>query len=213
MIKKFEDFLSNESVDESNENKVIVKYRWLDYYNDKWYVTECEVIKRKKRTADIKLLGWGPKGRKPGDIMQVHLKSLIGLENGLQKKKGAPDLSWRKATDPDTFKSDDDEFDDINEGIKNSVERDSEAKNLVGIAKKYFADTGPIQWSELCENRTAYAVHWRIRLTMPTFMRMSKPSTPGRSEPVMSIMPLRESTRMTSLSISSRWRMFISFFR
>ena len=35
MIKKFEDFLPNESVDESNENKVIVKYRWLDYYNDK----------------------------------------------------------------------------------------------------------------------------------------------------------------------------------
>ena len=140
MIKKFEDFLSNESVDESNESKVIVKYRWFDYYNDKWYVTECEVIKRKKRTADIKLLGWGPKGRKPGDIMQVHLKSLIGLENGLQKKKGSPDLSWRKATDPDTFKNDDDDFDDINEGIKNSVERDSEAKNLVGIAKKCFAD-------------------------------------------------------------------------
>lgn len=126
MLKKYSEYIN-----ESGENKQIVKYRWLDYFNSKWYETRCEVISQTDKTAQIKLLEFGPKGSRPGRIMRVHLDSLIGLD----RKKSEPDLSWRKATDPDLFKDDDD---DVNEGIKNPVERNSEAKNLVEIAKSYF---------------------------------------------------------------------------
>jgi hypothetical protein len=128
MLKKYSEYIN-----ESGENKQIVKYRWLDYFNSRWYETRCEVISQTDKTAQIKLLEFGPKGSRPGRIMRVHLDSLIGLE----RKKSEPDLSWRKATDPDLFKDDDD---DVNEGIKNPVERDSEAKNLVEIAKSYFKE-------------------------------------------------------------------------
>jgi hypothetical protein len=131
MFKNFEEFLSNNKVDESNDNRVVVKYRWLDYFNKKWYETKCEIISQTDKTAKIKLLEFGPNGSSPGRIMRVHLGSLIGLE----RKKSEPDLSWRRATDPDLFK---DDGDDVNEGIKNHVERYSEAKNLVEIAKSYF---------------------------------------------------------------------------
>lgn len=124
MLKKYSEYIN-----ESGEKKQIVKYRWLDYFNEKWYETKCEVISQTDKTAKIKLLEFGPKGSRPGRIMRVHLKSLIGLEI----KKSEPDLSWRKATDPDLFKDD-----DVNEGIKNPVERDSEAKNLAEIAKSCF---------------------------------------------------------------------------
>ena len=56
-------------------------------------------------------------------------------------------------------------------------------------------------------------VHWRIKLTMPTFIRVLKPSIPGSSEPVISIKPLRAATRITSDSISSWCRISISFLR
>ena len=126
MLKKYSEYIN-----ESSENKQIVKYRWLDYFNNKWYETRCEVISQTDKTAKIKLLEFGPKGSRPGRIMRVHLDSLIGLE----RKKSEPDLSWRKATDPDLFKDD-----DVNEGLENHVERNSEAKNLVEIAKKCFGD-------------------------------------------------------------------------
>ena len=130
MIKKFEDFLSNKSIEESNENKVIVKYRWLDYFNNTWYETRCEIINKTNKTAQIKLLDFGPKGSRPGRIMRVHLNSLVGLQ------EHEPDLSWRKITDPDLFKDKDN--DDINEGMKNPKEKFLEAKNLVDKAKSSF---------------------------------------------------------------------------
>lgn len=130
MIKKFEDFLSNKSIEESNENKVIVKYRWLDYFNNTWHETRCEIINKTNKTAQIKLLDFGPKGSRPGRIMRVHLNSLVGLQ------EHEPDLSWRKITDPDLFKDKDN--DDINEGMKNPKEKFLEAKNLVDKAKSSF---------------------------------------------------------------------------
>ena len=131
MFKNFEEFLSNNKVDESNDNRVIIKYRWLYWFNKKWYETKCEIISQTDKTAKIKLLEFGPRGSRPGRIMRVQLGSLIGLE----RKKSEPDLSWKRATDPDLFK---DDGDDVNEGIKNPVEKYPEAKNLVEIAKYYF---------------------------------------------------------------------------
>ena len=56
MFKNFEEFLSNNKVDESNDNRVIIKYRWLDYFKNQWYETKCEVISHTDKSAQIKLL-------------------------------------------------------------------------------------------------------------------------------------------------------------
>lgn len=131
MIKNFDEFII-----ESEGNKQVVKYRWLDYFNNRWYETKCEVVSHTDKTAQIKLLEFGPKGSRPGRVMRVHLNSLIGFDDGKQKPE--PNLSWRRYTDPDLFNDKDDD-DDVNES-KNPVERQSEAKNLAEIAKKYFKD-------------------------------------------------------------------------
>lgn len=131
MIKNFDEFII-----ESEGNKQVVKYRWLDYFNNRWYETKCEVVSHTDKTAQIKLLEFGPKGSRPGRVMRVHLNSLIGFDDGKQKPE--PNLSWRKYTDPDLFNDKDDD-DDVNES-KNPVERQTEAKNLAEIAKKYFKD-------------------------------------------------------------------------
>lgn len=131
MIKNFDEFII-----ESEGNKQVIKYRWLDYFNNRWYETKCEIVSHTDKTAQIKLLEFGPKGSRPGRVMRVHLNSLIGFDDGKQKPE--PNLSWRKYTDPDLF-GDKDDDDDVNES-KNPVERQSEAKNLAEIAKKYFKD-------------------------------------------------------------------------
>ena len=133
MFKNFEEFLSNNKVDESNDNRVIIKYRWLDYFKNQWYETKCEVISHTDKSAQIKLLEFGPRGSRPGRVMRVHLKSLVGFNDGKQKSK--PDTSWRRYTDPDLYKDDD----EVNES-KTVIERESEAKNLVEQTKKQFED-------------------------------------------------------------------------
>lgn len=133
MFKNFEEFLSNNKVDESNDNRVIIKYRWLDYFKNQWYETKCEVISHTDKSAQIKLLEFGPRGSRPGRVMRVHLKSLVGFNDG--KQKSEPDTSWRRYTDPDLYKDDD----EVNES-KTVIERESEAKNLVEQTKKYFED-------------------------------------------------------------------------
>ena len=131
MIRKFSDFIT-----ESDENpNEIATYRWFDFYKNTWVRTKCRIISKTNKTAKIKLIDFGPKGAGPGTILQrVHLSSLSGFDKKTQQKE--PDLSWRKSTDPDWDKEDKDE---LNES-KNSVERNSEAKNLVELAKKYFKD-------------------------------------------------------------------------
>ena len=129
MLRKF-----NEYINESNGNKQVVYYHWLDYFKNTWYDTKCEVISHTDKTAVIKLLEPGKNGARPGTQIRVHLNSLKGFNNN--KPKREPDTSWRKYTDPDLEKDDGDE---INES-KNPMERESEAKNLVEQAKKYFKD-------------------------------------------------------------------------
>jgi len=126
MLKKYSEYIN-----ESGENKQIVQYHWLDYFNDRWYDTKCEIISHTDKTAKVKLLSFGPRGSRPGTILtRVHLDSLIGFDDG--KPKREPDLSWRDYTDPDLKKEDREMY----EESKDSAEREPEAKNLVGIAKK-----------------------------------------------------------------------------
>lgn len=133
MLKKYSEYIN-----ESSENKQVVKYRWLDYFNKRWYETRCEVISHTDKTAKIKLLEFGPNGSRPGTIKtRVHLDSLVGFDDG--KPKSEPDTSWRRYTDPDLFKDNDDD-DEVYEAVKTKLERNSEAKNLVYIAKKHFED-------------------------------------------------------------------------
>lgn len=152
MFKGFEEYIN-----ESNMSGQIVRYRWLDYFKNEWYETKCEVISHTDKTAVIKLLGFGKNGTPPGTRMRVHLKSLIGFDYGNRKK---PDMSWRRHTDPDLFKDDDD---NVNEGRKTPDERASEAGNLIGVAKK-FLDDGDVEnaaetW---CEIHDLYADMWEM---------------------------------------------------
>ena len=124
MFKNFEEFLSNNKVDESNDNRVIIKYRWLDYFKNQWYETKCEVISHTDKSAQIKLLEFGPRGSRPGRIMRVHLKSLVGFNDGKQKSK--PDTSWRRYTDPDLYKDDD----EVNES-KTVIEESPKQRTLL----------------------------------------------------------------------------------
>lgn len=74
---------------EQNETKTVT-YRWREPYENVWHETRCEVLSIGKKTANIRLLGFGKNGTKPNTVMRVHLKSLVGL------KDRQPDLSWQK---------------------------------------------------------------------------------------------------------------------
>lgn len=85
------DILSIDQFNESQNQKV--KYRWREAYADIWHETRCEVLSFNDKTAQIKLLEFGKNGKRPGTIMRVHLKSLVGFDN---PNKPKPDLSWQK---------------------------------------------------------------------------------------------------------------------
>lgn len=86
------------TVNELNEQKKQVKYRWREPHANVWHETLCEVLSFTNKTAKIKLLGFGKNGTPPGTILpKVHLDSLIGFEHP-DKQKPAPDLSWHEYT-------------------------------------------------------------------------------------------------------------------
>lgn len=55
-----------------------VYYRWREAYAPVWHKTRCEVLSDNGKTAQIKLLEFGKNGARPGTVMRVHLKSLVG---------------------------------------------------------------------------------------------------------------------------------------
>lgn len=83
-------------IDEFNEHKKTVKYRWREPYANIWHETRCEVLSHTDKTATIKLLEFGKNGMRPGTILKkVHFDSLIGFEN---PNKPEPDTGWKKYT-------------------------------------------------------------------------------------------------------------------
>jgi hypothetical protein len=81
---------------EQNAQKQVVKYRWRESFADIWHETKCEVLSHNDKTAVIKLLEFGKNGRRPGSQMRVHLKSLVGFDDG--KPKQEPNDDWKKYT-------------------------------------------------------------------------------------------------------------------
>ena len=55
------------------------EYRWRESFSDIYHRTECEVLDHNAKTAKIKLLGFGKNGARPGTVLRVHLKSLVGF--------------------------------------------------------------------------------------------------------------------------------------
>lgn len=52
-------------------------YTYLDYFTHTWQTRKVEVIKETEKTADIKMLEFGPRGCPPGSILKgVHKKNL-----------------------------------------------------------------------------------------------------------------------------------------
>lgn len=72
-----------------------VQYRYLDFYSNTWRICRCYVVSHTDKTAVIKLVEFGPRGRTPGSTMRVMIKSLIGFK----QMSTEPDLSWHKYTD------------------------------------------------------------------------------------------------------------------
>lgn len=72
-----------------------VRYRFLDFYANTWRTCRCYVMSHTDKTAIIKLVEFGPRGKTPGTIMRVSLKSLVGFETN----RTEPDLSWHDYTD------------------------------------------------------------------------------------------------------------------
>lgn len=96
-IKKFEDFIEEAKLEEFDGKGQIVKYRYLDYFKQQYFEVRCEVISYNEKRAKIKLLGFGPKGARPGTIMtKIKHSSLIGFK---------PEFP----VDPDTEYEEDDE--------------------------------------------------------------------------------------------------------
>ena len=69
-------------------------YRYLDYYAQAWRTVRCQLLSHNGKTANIRLLAFGPKGRPPGSEMRVHLKSL-----DWKQIVETTDLSWHAWTD------------------------------------------------------------------------------------------------------------------
>lgn len=56
---------------------MITKYTYLDYFSGTWETRKVEVIKETEKTADIKMLEFGPRGCAPGTVLKgVHKKNL-----------------------------------------------------------------------------------------------------------------------------------------
>lgn len=53
------------------------KYRYLDYFRKEWNEIRVLVVQEGRKTSTISLLEFGPRGKKPGDTMRVHNKSII----------------------------------------------------------------------------------------------------------------------------------------
>lgn len=70
------------------------RYRYLDYFAGVWRTVKCQLLRQNGRTATIKLLEFGPKGRPPGSEMRVHIKSL-----DWKMVVDTTDLSWHAWTD------------------------------------------------------------------------------------------------------------------
>lgn len=52
-------------------------YTYLDYFTHTWQTRKVEVIKEREKTADIKMLEFGPRNCPPGTILKgVHKKNL-----------------------------------------------------------------------------------------------------------------------------------------
>lgn len=83
-VLKFDDFVEEiyeKKLEEFDGKGQIVKYRYLDYFNNIHKEVRCEVISYNEKRAKIKLLGFGPKGSRPGTIMtKVKHTSLVGFK-------------------------------------------------------------------------------------------------------------------------------------
>lgn len=55
----------------------IVKYRFLDYFNQEWKEIKALVLQESEKTTLIAILEYGPRGKQPGETMRVHNKNII----------------------------------------------------------------------------------------------------------------------------------------
>ena len=70
-------------------------YRWIDFWTKERNKTRCEIVSRTRATATIRLLEFGPKGHKPGDLMKVQTKNLdLPIDRPVQME-----LDWHRWTD------------------------------------------------------------------------------------------------------------------
>lgn len=83
-ILKFNDFVESlleKKLEEFDGKGQIVKYKYQDYFTKRDYEVRCEVLSYNEKTAKIKLLGFGPKGVRPGTVMtRIKHSSLVGFE-------------------------------------------------------------------------------------------------------------------------------------
>lgn len=80
-IKKFEDFIEEAKLEEFDGKGQIVKYRYLDYFNNVYREVRCEVLSYNEKAAKIKLLGFGKNGERPGTVKnRIKFSSLVGFE-------------------------------------------------------------------------------------------------------------------------------------
>lgn len=83
-ILKFNDFvesLDEKKLEEFDGKGQIVKYRYLDYFKNQYFEVRCQVLSYNEKAAKIKLLGFGPKGARPGTVMtRIKHSSLVGFE-------------------------------------------------------------------------------------------------------------------------------------
>ena len=97
MLKTYREFLNERlavRIDEDENNKTAVKYRWREPYNNIWHESRCEVLSHNDKTAKIRLLEFGKNNARPGTVMTVHLKSLVGFT--VEKPGQPPDDSWKR---------------------------------------------------------------------------------------------------------------------
>lgn len=66
----------------------------MDYYSGIWRKSRVEVLEQNDRTAKIRLLEFGPRGKEPGAVMRVQLKSLESFQ-----QVRLTDTSWHRYTD------------------------------------------------------------------------------------------------------------------
>lgn len=61
---------------------MITNYTYLDFFSKTWQTRKVEVIKEREKTADVKMLEFGPGGCAPGTILKgVHKKNLECFKN------------------------------------------------------------------------------------------------------------------------------------